>query len=440
MKFFLWVILCIVAGVCLWKAIERDSHLIKMGAQDLRNRVVGARLQKDGTAPYFYKWKKADGLRYYDPANFDTLSYANITATPFFHELLYPIAELRHNDIKKTWLGLHYIFWGIMLVLSISLTKKMVNRLIILCFAIAFLFTEAWINSIVAGQLYLFIPFLFFLFFYFFRNNDNIFFAFAAGTFSIALVLVRPNAAVAFIPFLFLAGRYTKAFKVCFFLPVLSIFLMIICSKKERDFWQSYYSGISHHIAFHSGKTFPPQLNESDPGFIDWEGQNMHDMQKEEIEHSYINNSENGNFFVLVKAVFNINVSPQGLLALAVIVIVMINVLFYWYFSKNRAMHIVNCALVGYCLYMTSDLLSPVHRHQYYTVQWLFPLFLAGAIFSSKYGLLYTFIFAGLIMNIVNVRAIPMEHTMGEYIWLAAFMALGFVFSDTGGIKKLKIT
>lgn len=440
MKFFLWGIVCIVAGICVWKAFERDTHLIRMGAQDLRNRVVGARLQKDGIAPYFYKWKKKDGLRYYDPANFDTLSYANITATPFFHELLHPLAEMKHNDIKKIWLWLHYLFWGIMLVLSISLTKKIVNRLIILGSALAFLFTEAWMNSIAAGQLYLFIPFLFFLFFYFFRKSDNLFFAFFAGVFSVGLVLVRPNSIIAFLPFVFIAGRYTKAFKAFFFLPVLSILLIIVCSKKERDFWQSYYSGIHHHIAFHSGKIFPRQLNENDPEFIDWEGQNMHDMQKEEIEYSYTNNSENGNFFVLVKAVFNINLSPPGLLTLALIVVLAITVLFYLYFNKNGAMHIVNCALVGYCLYMISDLLSPVHRHQYYTVQWLFPLILAGVIFSSKYRLLYTFIFAGLMMNIMNVRAIPMEHTIGEYIWLGAFMALGFVFSDKEEIKKLKIT
>ena len=58
----------IVLAVLLTHSIYRDIQLEKQYPSDLRNRVVGARLQKDGKDPYFYKWKKEDGFRYIDLA------------------------------------------------------------------------------------------------------------------------------------------------------------------------------------------------------------------------------------------------------------------------------------------------------------------------------------------------------------------------------------
>src|SRR6187549_2846741 len=77
----------------LTHCIYRDIQLSKQNTGDLRNRVVGARLQKDGKDPYFYKWKKEDGFRYFDPANQGPLAVSNITATPFFHDLLFPVCN-----------------------------------------------------------------------------------------------------------------------------------------------------------------------------------------------------------------------------------------------------------------------------------------------------------------------------------------------------------
>src|ERR1044071_6281791 len=99
----LFLSVCAIA-YCVW----RDIQLEKQYTGDLRNRVVGARLQKDGRLPYFYKWAPQDGLRYYDPQNFDTLKVSNITATPFLHQLLYPIADKPQRTISGVWLGVEY--------------------------------------------------------------------------------------------------------------------------------------------------------------------------------------------------------------------------------------------------------------------------------------------------------------------------------------------
>src|SRR5215467_6462451 len=89
-------------------SIIRDITLEKQYPGDLRNRVVAARLQKDGRLPYFYKWKKGDSERYLDPLNTGDIKVSNITASPFFHELLFPICDFNQRTISIIWLWTQY--------------------------------------------------------------------------------------------------------------------------------------------------------------------------------------------------------------------------------------------------------------------------------------------------------------------------------------------
>ncbi len=433
------IIIYFVVCISVWKAFDRDTHLIKMGVQDLRNRIVGARMQMDGKLPYYYKWKHGDGLRYYDPANFDTLAVANITASPFYHILLYPIADFKHSTIKEIWLYLQYILLLLMVVICISLASTSVNKWFVVGMATLFLFTEAWINLIVAGQLYLVIPFLFLLFFYFFRKVDKIYFALVAGLIFIVLILIRPNSIVAFSPFVLLITRYKPKIRVLFFLPVAVVLSCIFFSTSQRDLWVSFNKSVKEQITYHSGQSVLSQENENDPKFKEWEGMNMDAMAREEAIYGYKNYSENGNFFVLVDNIFHIRLFPAFLFWCSFFLIIAAFVVFVCYTRKWKIIPIINISIFGYCLYMISDLFSPVYRHQYYTVQWLMPLLLSCIVFSSKKMPVYIFIFAGLVLNIINVSAIPMKHTIGEYIWLAGFMLLSFLISeDDFRNKKLR--
>jgi hypothetical protein len=47
-------VFCIVS---LFWSVYRDTELEKQYPVDLRNRVVGSRLQMDGMSPYFYHWR-----------------------------------------------------------------------------------------------------------------------------------------------------------------------------------------------------------------------------------------------------------------------------------------------------------------------------------------------------------------------------------------------
>src|ERR1700712_2715995 len=141
-------------AIFFW-SFYRDLQADKHNPADLRNRIVGARLIKDGKSPYFYKWKATDGIRYYDPVAFDTLTFSNMTATPFFHHLLAPLAELPQRQISRCWLILHYVMLLIAAVLFFKTAPGTVRKYLVIVAAAFFLLTQGWQMSIQNGQNYL---------------------------------------------------------------------------------------------------------------------------------------------------------------------------------------------------------------------------------------------------------------------------------------------
>src|SRR5579871_93046 len=152
------LMLVFFAGVFSY-CIHRDIGIEKQYTWDLRNRVVGARLQKDGISPYFFHWRPEMGLRYYDPYQSDTTFANTITASPFFHHVLFPIADLPERKISGIWLGIEYLMLFISLGIGFSLAKSIKQKWLCVFAVSCFMLTEGWIAMIAAGQMYLLIPF-----------------------------------------------------------------------------------------------------------------------------------------------------------------------------------------------------------------------------------------------------------------------------------------
>jgi hypothetical protein len=146
-------VFCIVSLV--W-SIYGDTELEKQYPIDLRNRVVGSRLQMDGISPYFYHWKISDGFRYYDPSNGNNnLRISNVTATPFFHQLISPLAKFPQSTISKTWLAGTYLVLIIMVTFALRLCSDKYQRIAVIFIGILFLFSYGWTSHIFNGQMYL---------------------------------------------------------------------------------------------------------------------------------------------------------------------------------------------------------------------------------------------------------------------------------------------
>ncbi len=417
-----WTGCIIIFIITLGWSVYRDIAIEKQVTGDLRNRVVGARLQKDGMLPYFYNWRPADGMRYYDGGNFDSAKVSNITATPFFHHLLYPIADLPQRRISYIWLLLEYIIMAVLLFVGYSFAKKSAQQCAVLVTAILFFLTEAWKMHIANGQMYIIIPALCMLFYYCIYHKKNLLQALLAGTCATALVLIRPNAIIFFLPFLLLIKKMPPRFLMAFAVPVLLLTGITFASKQERAFWQDYAAQIAQQIELH--QELHPLLikNYPNPAFEDVEGWVGKQVAADYKKFPYDVHSENGNVFVIVRNLFHIKLPVWLLSAASAATMLAVFIIFIRKQQPENNYLLPHIAILGFCLYMISDLFSPIYRGQYYTVQWFFPLLVAFAGIEKKDKWLGFLLVTGLVLNILNIDFIKMEHSIGEYLLLVTLL------------------
>jgi len=290
----------------------------------------------------------------------------------------------------------------------------------VLIIALLFLFTEAWYIHIYYGQYYLFIPFFATLFYGLVRNHKNWLMAGAAGLVAITLILIRPNALLFFLPFLLLAKTYTRNYLIAFFIPVLLLTTWIIFDKNEYHLWKDYQQAAAQHTNAHL-RLQPFVKNAKHPTFADWEGINGERMPQPVVN---TNENENGNFFLIFRRIYK---PAPGLLTLQILSLCCMLGVLGVFLLRHRAAggyDMPRVAMLGYCLYMISDLFSPIYRWQYYTVQWIFPLLLAAAIYDRRDKWAFRLLLTGLGLNIINVNWTHLEHSLGEYLMLGALISL----------------
>jgi hypothetical protein len=421
-------IVCICA-FC-W-CLNRDIRIEKQCGCDLRNRVIGARLQMDGKPPYFYKWRPEHGLRYYDAFPKDT-TYANaITASPFFHHLLYPIANLPQRQISRIWLAVQYsLFIGCMLI-AFSFTKNVQQRWVVAITGTMFLLTTAWLELIHDSQIYIFYPFLCLAFIYFFRRPDNLLFAFFAGLTAVSLVLSRPTMIVFFIPFLLLINRHSLKYLLVFFIPVISLLSYFFFNKTERNFWIDYKKGLSAQVKDHQSGTYYKRKSafmKKQILYKNWEGWNEDSIKKEKRINPLNLKLEFSSVWAISSNVFHKRLSTSTLMfSFAIITLLLISI-----FAVKRwndpSMNFAIAAIFGFCLYMLSDLLTPILRPQYNTVQWIFPLLFCASFYDRRYKIFHLLLTLGLVLNILTISQIKMRHTLGEYLILVTLLWFSFFY------------
>ena len=427
------LIFLIVCAAVLACAMYRDIRYGNVFSYDLRNRVVGARLEKDGKIPYFYKWRQGDGIRYYDAQNFDSVAVSNITATPFFHQLLYPLAEWDEQEINGWWLFFEYLMLILMAAMAFSLAGTDWQRGAVLVVTCLFLLTDAWKMHIYRGQNYIFIPFFAMVCYFFLRQRPTVFHALIAGTMAALLIFIRPNAIFFFVPFLFLLNSYNRRYWSFFLAPLLLLTIWTVAGKQERSLWQDYRLAMSEQIKIHQDLGPIRQRNAPDPGYPRWEGINVQVRDSMEVKDPIKIYSENGNVFVLFSNFLHRKISYPLLFILSLCCISLLTALFYFYTVRKGYHDLAGIVILGYCLYMLSDLFSPVYRHQYYTVQWIFPMLLAAAMVQSRLKWPFVLILTGLLLNISKIGPIRMQHTLGEYLILTALILLSFLPAMGGG-------
>lgn len=419
MATFKWIGLALVAALVLWYALTRDIRYTGEYMGDLRNRVVGARIIEDGGSPYFYKWKPGDPVRYYDPQAFDIYTPSISTSTPFLHRLLIPLADWPESKIMRIWMGVLWLLLAGMVGYAYWLARKDAARWMVGAVALLFLLTNAWALQAKYGQTYLLIPALAMLVFALRR------WPLAAGLVAAALVMVRPNAVLFLLPFVF-----TRGFKWGWVLPGVVMLGWLLLSPHERGLWGDYAAMLREQVKIHQdlGPATRPAV--ADPGWRNWEGLDMDTVRARIMRDPVRIYSENGNVFVLYRELLGrrMPVALLGVLELLAIGLVVGSLLFA--LRRYGELEPAQLAIVGFCLYMISDLFSPIYRHQYYTVQWIMPLLVAASLYRGRNRGLYGFLLGCLFLNIIHLPFLRMGNTIGEYGFLAGLLAIGLGFGE----------
>ena len=424
-RWFLWLL---PAVLLVSLAAYRDIREVTVHQQmDLRNRVVGARLITDKRLPYFYRWQPGDPVRYYDPKNadpaghrLDTLSV--ITATPLFHHLLEPVAELQQSRVIFVWLGIEYLAWMAILVLFLSLAATPSQKLAVLAAAVAFLFSMPWKVQVEQGQYYILVPLLAALGYRLLQTGRTVWTGIATGVVAVVMVGIRPNTAVFFLPFLLAGKRFSLTFRVGMAATAVLLVTCMAASPFERALWQQYRQAVSSHIRSHLDRN-PWVRSEPDPHLPLWEGIDQFHRSPNDVPTT----NENGNFFLLLDILLHRKI---GLGWLTFFAASSMSLLCAWFLKKNYRrpdISLAQLAMFGYCLYMLTDLFSPVTRWLYYAVQWLFPILLALATFPLRKFSDKALLIVGLVVGAgILVVGLPFAHvyTAGEYLCFFTFLAL----------------
>jgi Glycosyltransferase family 87 len=413
----------------------RDTKIEKQYCGDLRNRIVGARLQLDGKLPYFYKWQAKDGVKYYDPQNFDSLKVSNITASPFMHVLLYPVAHLPQNSISFIWLICQYLMFVTMLFIAIYFCNNSMQVIVTALVSCIFLFSTWWLQHVANGQIYIVIPFLLLLFIVFLKPKRTASLL-AASICAVALIAIRPTLVCFFLPFLPFIIAFNRQQIFAFFLAPL-LFICFICSNKQQlVLWQNYKHGIVEQIKLHQNLHPIAQKNSISPNFRFWEGYDTATIHINNLNPLTIKSS-NGNLFAFYQTIFNRKISVTVLNAIAIGLIAIFLLLFFFANSSKQLAEINNTALWGFCMYTISEFLSPIHRHHYNAVIWLFPILIMAIQHQKEQKLFYGCLIFSLCLSVNAFTIVHVPNIIIEIIvWI---MVVLFLYKKANGIHNYNI-
>lgn len=447
--FFNLGLLIMVLGHSIYRDIKLDDQF----PTDLRNRIVGARLQKDGKLPYHYHWSIQDGIRYYNSdesywltaegryteKNPGAAPINRITGSPFFHDLLYFICDLPQREISRIWLFGEYVFLAFMIAMFVSLTPDRWKKWLLLNFGILFTTTDAWITLIASGQLYLFTSFLMSAIVYVtFKNKKNG--MILGGLLAIVLVLCRPLTIFLFVPLLLKFKNY-RVFLGTAGSGLLLYSLFVWVHPFEKALYRDYLDAMKSHIRLHqsSNPLYPPAHETQTAYFSNVEGFDLSAVAQQVRDYPVILHNENGNAFVLYFKIFHRKIPPALLQFAWIVVTVFLSALFYWRYRLVK-LPVIQVLLLGFTLYMIAEIFSPIYRRQYNVVQWL-PLLLSGILLVHHWrNPAFFLMMAGFLLNVGSLSWPPMCHTLGECCWLSGLLILIFSYpgktkSDTGNIR-----
>ncbi|NCT74774.1 MAG: DUF2029 domain-containing protein [Chitinophagaceae bacterium] len=416
-------IILFLSALALAYCIYRDIRLERQHPGDLPNRVIGARLQKDGISPYFYGWDSTQPMRYYDPSGYHTIAASNVTASPFFHQLLYPIADLPQRTFSRVWLLIQYLVWAAMLGMVISFTNTSRQKLLILVIGTTFLFTRFWVDTVLKGQNYFLIGLFFLVITLLLTRPGRLLSMLIAGGLMAGVVLIKPTAVFFFPPFLFIWKQWPVKSRLSLLAGSLLVIVSAFASGESRYYWLEYRHALNEHIKLH-------QRLQPDSGqkalfnrHLNYEGWDMDLSDSAALSYRYKFRGENSNIFVLYEEIFKRRLPVAWMLGLCIVLISALLLFYYRIVVLPDGFTLVQAALLGVCMYIIADLFSPIHRFTYNGAPWL-AAFLAIGWYKRLPYIAYILLTIALFLQVTIRYIMPMQYSIGEYLILISFLII----------------
>ena len=390
--------------------------------KDMRNRVVGARLMKDGIAPYYHHWHPGDSLKYVMDLDIDTSHYRRTsacTASPFFHRAFIPIAGFDESTIERGFFIFFYMLFAAMVCAMLYKSKQII---ITLLFAVAFIFSDGWVMHIVVGQYYFIFGCLFFAIACLLMKNKH----FLAGLLLAFLVLLRPNAVLFGVPFLFVILPYKRCF-AGFALGILAYGLFAMSSPFEQKNWKEYSSSIKYYSQLHLDFLDKKTVKLEDASYnIDslvppvFEGSNLKALA---IQHTSTPETqyfrEQYNFYLAYKVIFK--KAPSMLILNALLAGGILFIMTVLFLKKRRdwnSFPLPSLLFSGLLMYELSCFFAGVTSFPYQMTQWFAGIALMVIFYKKIPKVLFVLAFGAMVGNIVFMPVILGRHLFTESLYL----------------------
>lgn len=412
------------------------------GWGDMRNRVVGARLMMDGKLPYYYHWYPGDSLRYVTNMIIDTNRsfhrVSHVTATPFFHHLIAPVANTDQYIFDRGAFILFHIFFLLSIWLALRYSRKD-QYPITLLLLVPLMFTDGWRYHFITVQYYMLFGFLLTVISLLVLRKQQI----LAGLLFAVLFLLRLNTLVFLLPFIICAGKY-KRLLITAFAGVLVYTLFVFSSPSEKSNWQEFFTALKDHSDMHMGE-LPVEHQDLDilpllPDF--YEGQDKVQIREVGEKANFrvdreVTNFKNG-YKVLTK-----HTAP--VLLLQCLLLFSIGIVWLWTALKIRKSGLsgfdpFRLVIAGLLFYFLSNFFSTVGVGPYQLPQW-WAMAVIYAIYYNRISRIAILLYlCGVALNFYFLPQVAGRHLFAEILLLssAVFALLHKPVSrqlpETGGV------
>lgn len=358
------VLIILLSLLAILSIAKSFYYTEKFGGTDLRCRIVGSRLLLTDQSPYFYKWRNGDDVRYLDPNDELNRKVNGNVVTPALLLLNKPLSALSYNYIRILWTVILYGLFGLSLFflwkVNASNRKLFVPLAIVL---LGFMMSDSWFSNVERGQTYVLYVFIFSSS-YFVYNSKLRYNHLLAGAITGISIWVRPLLLLLNIPFLLQKDfRWMLGSAIGF---VLGLFIFFIPLKAT---WAEYSNAMRHYEMEALGKESYVPTN-----YLITKPKNVEGVSNLTYFKDSFTSAGMSNFQHYFKTA-GLEVHAPVLIALFAVVVIIVSLIFLKQ-NSVRKFDMNDLFLLGFLLYLLSELFLIGGRGGYNNIQWIFPAFI----------------------------------------------------------------